>query len=373
MFYKIISFVLVFTSEFLFENVFAATIFISPREVNIKQYCNGYSFNTYAELIVKQHWTKKEVFQVKRKNTKIFAEIYINYNDNEDNKFPSLIKLRINFEEKKIVVTKENKQCYFSYNENGIHDLETYISSLHNKIIFEVVRIYNGNLESNSTVYNYDIKYQLDNIQFSSLWNYIKEDLVELNSLNISHITIEDLLNNSTMLKKTVREFLREAKTIMVNRTTKYVLLLTVFTYKILKIDDCFVFNPFWIELIKYFKKLDEAINKLFTNNTISYLIINFISKIYINEKTDTLIRLANKCTHILNTSKQLNDHNSENSEISNTLISNDINYYYLLNNILKDFPKPHNFEDIPDTLEKLKKKLKIIFKLIEAEYENIL
>ncbi|XP_050543214.1 uncharacterized protein LOC126906597 isoform X2 [Daktulosphaira vitifoliae] len=367
MFYKIISFVLVFTSEYLLENVFAATIFISPGEVKIYQYSDGDSFKPYAELVVKKHWTKKEVFKLKRKNTKIFAEIYINYDDNEDNKFPSLIKLRINLGEKKIVVTKEYKQCYFSYNERDINNLELYIRNLHNKIIFKVVRIYNGNLERNSTVYDNNIKCKLDNIQSSSLWNYIKDDLIELNSFDNSYTTIEDLLNNFTMIEKRVEQFLLEVDKIIANRTTKYVLLLTVYTYKILNIDESFDSNPFWKKLIIYFKKLDEAINKLLTSNKISCHIINFINEMYSNYQINTLIHLANICTHVLNMSKQLKDHNCEKFEISNTQISNDT-----LCNVLKDFHNSYNFNVIPDTLDELKTKLEIIFKLINIEYENI-
>ncbi|XP_050534905.1 uncharacterized protein LOC126901962 [Daktulosphaira vitifoliae] len=343
----------------------------------------GYSND--AQLKMTQHSTRKVsvkcgILKLVFEPTDIYAEIYVNYDDNVYY-YSKSKKVNINFRKNDIVVTKKKVECNFSYDEDGINGLELYIRSLHKKIIFHVFKIYNSNLEGislsvKSTVYNKKLRPLIENVLNSSLWNYVKDDLVELKNSNenVCIMTLENFINNSIMDKITVEEILHKIITVMNNRTTRYVLLLAIYAYEVLTIDYYFISNPFWDELMKYFTTLNEAKIKLAMDIIIKNSIEQLKMKNNYRIENFILKDLIKVCTIILYPSKQFYEHNfkearNSKSENSNTHILEE----NVLNYVLEDFHNIPKFNVIPDTLDELKEKLKKIFELIDIEYTNIL
>ncbi|XP_050543211.1 uncharacterized protein LOC126906596 isoform X2 [Daktulosphaira vitifoliae] len=256
MFYKTYSFILIFMCHFYIRDVFA-DILISDNAGNQIFHITADSSKQY------------ENFNMTFVNVKeIFAEICLNYkNYNSSRKNGKKIELQITFKKDCISLCHKKKSALqkYHYDGNNIKRLESFIQMLDNSIEFKVVKI-NSNLNRNThlindTIYDKKIKDQLEGIQKLSSWNYVKNDIIKLYSIEKSYITLEDLINNSTTYKKTLQSTIEEAKNIMFDRSLKYVILLSVYAYEILIIQHNS--KSYWGQLLEVSDKINKTMLKL--------------------------------------------------------------------------------------------------------------
>ncbi|XP_050543923.1 uncharacterized protein LOC126906982 [Daktulosphaira vitifoliae] len=309
---------------------------------------------------------------VNKKN--VFAEIVLDYNEQVVENPKIKINLKITFEEQNIILKHKRIQYNFTYDEEGIEELQNTIKSIDSKIQFKVIKIYESNLSSNrtlahSTVYDKYLKIQLDMIEKLSLWKYVKEERVLIASTStstLSNTTLIDFINNSTTYEKNVAYTVKDAENIMNDRTFKYAFLLVVYVYRTLLIYYDAKIN--W-ELVKTcFTLLSNAqIKRKEFNNILYDLRIDFdviepdrtiVCKqiiTHLMEKYSGLFKI------ILQSTSQLSEDN-------------------LIKNTFEGFPKPHendvisyNFQTIPTELSVITEKLEKILKLIETEYSSFL
>ncbi|XP_050546955.1 uncharacterized protein LOC126908695 [Daktulosphaira vitifoliae] len=382
MIYKKYSLVLIIAIDFYFGDVFGNIILIGQEGVmDIINSKNEGDYVNEAKMITMPGCFKiSTVLQcgsttidfVNKK--KIFAEIFLNYNDrvDENSKINKMIK--ITFGEKYITLSPKETYKNYSYDENGINLLQQSIRMLNNKVLFNVIKIYESNHSNNrtlahSTVYDNTIKVQLYMIEKHPLWKYVKEEIVNINISTRNNITITDFINNSTTYKKNVALTLEEARRIMDDRTFKYAFLLLVYIYMTLKIDREAVID--WELFKKVFKQLSTAQIYPKESYDICYdLRLDFLTlheDIISGQYEKTIKGFMMKYSKLFLTSREISD-----LARTHKLPQN------VLNKVFQEFPKPHekdvisyNFETIPNQLDDIKKKLEIIFRLITTEYKN--
>ncbi|XP_050543909.1 uncharacterized protein LOC126906972 isoform X2 [Daktulosphaira vitifoliae] len=307
---------------------------------------------------------------------KIFAEIFLIYNE-QSVKYPKIeTNLKITFGKNNIILNHNNKQEEFSYNEHGINLLQQSILMLNNKIHFKVVKIYESNLPKNrtlahSTVYELNIKIKLEMLEKLSLWKYVKEEIVNCDISTQPYITLEDFINNSTTYNKYVAFTLQEALRIMNDRTFKYAFLLVIYAYMTLKND--FEKTIDWESFQIVSKKLSTAqIYPIISNNIHYDLRSDFpiLQKGIESGQCEEIVKkIMLKYTKLFLTPMEIND-----LARTRRLSQN------VLNKVFRGFPKPHendvisyNFETIPNRLNDIKTKLEIILRLINTEYKEML
>ncbi|XP_050543920.1 uncharacterized protein LOC126906978 [Daktulosphaira vitifoliae] len=374
MIYKTYSFVLIFVIDFYFGDVFGNIILIGEEGVmdiihrtDKDDYCNDAKMITipgcYKSSKVLKCGPLNIVFVNKKK---VFAEIDINYFKRGVKTASNKKTIKITFGENNIILN--NEKYKYKYNEVDINKLQSSIKNLDSKIEINIIKIYESNLSSNrtlahSTVYDKNIKSQLNTIENLSLWKYAKEEKVPIASTSTStqsNITLEDFINNSTTYNKNVAFTIKEALKIIDNRTFKYAFLLVVYVYRTLLIH--YDAKIKWELVKKCFKLLRNAqIKNKEINNILYDLRIDF--NIFEPDK-------AENCKQII---KNLMEKYSKLFTSTSPLSQDNLIEY-----TFEGFPKPHEnddipyaFETIPTELSIIMEKLEKIFKLIETEYST--
>ncbi|XP_050543228.1 uncharacterized protein LOC126906605 [Daktulosphaira vitifoliae] len=293
--------------------------------------------------------------------------------------------LNFTFEEDCIVLQHKTELHYFPYDKNGAKNLESFIEELDDNIEFKVLKMHKSYIANdtslvNDSIYDEKIKVQLGNIQNSSLWNYVKKDLVKLESNENSYTTLEDFINNSITYGKTLQFVIKHAvEKIIYDRTTKYALLLVTYAYEAQLIN--FFPQYYWETFLKVCEKLRIAQFTFMDYDELSSY-LEYLNREKHDEKRRMYklkVLIKEFASHFF-TPEELTEYNFEVSKDSK---SNDSNTHILpqdvINILFNGFPEPHgdvksyDFHLIPKSLDEIMEKLEIIFSLIHAEYNLIL
>ncbi|XP_050543892.1 uncharacterized protein LOC126906965 [Daktulosphaira vitifoliae] len=423
MFYKIFTFLLIFICGHFFEEVFGNILLIDPEKVildndkkesghhTISMWITEKDFSSLSkeEVIVNNKYdpcdycldfacttetyclkTQKKyvmcgplILDIENKN-EIFAELYVNFYAYiyENIKKKDTIYIKITFEEKHIILNYNGKDYIFEYNVEGIDlKLESFMFEINKGIRFKIIKIQTSKLDNNTslindTVYAKHTRIQLRNLENLSLWKYVKEELIQSNSSTLPNTAINDFILNSTMYKSDIKYTLEKSRRIMCDRTFKYAILLMVYAYEALRIDYCT--RPYWDQLIYKLKKLSDARINLDENKNLQFGLKDI--KHAINECDVMCIfqRLVNDYATIFLTPQEMKIFKFKDKYSFKNIKDEQILSQHLLHKILIGFPKHHSndesyqFELIPPYLCEIEEKLQQIFKLIDAEFENI-
>ncbi|XP_050536974.1 uncharacterized protein LOC126903066 isoform X3 [Daktulosphaira vitifoliae] len=249
---------------------------------------------------------------------KVVAQIYLrqeNYNSSQKNE--KKLELKITFEEDNIILNHKEDNAICLYNENGNKRLKKFIQDL-----------------------GYDIEFKV----------------------------VEKIKKNKRLINDEI------SKKIIFDRFLKYMILLSVYAYKIIIIQ--LNSKSFWGQLLEVSKKIKKVMFILDRNND-----IHFYMDQLINAKSNSLIELkglAEECAKYFMENGELTKYDFQYEFTTSDLYDNPILPQDLINKLLKGFPKhqknekSYNFHDVPENLDKIKEKLEIIFSLIHAEYNTI-
>ncbi|XP_050536972.1 uncharacterized protein LOC126903066 isoform X1 [Daktulosphaira vitifoliae] len=248
----------------------------------------------------------------------VVAEIYLrqeNYNSSQKNE--KKLELKITFKEDDIILDNKEDREICSYNENGTIRLREIIQDL-----------------------GYDIEFKV--------FENIKKN---------KHLIPEEIAKNN-----------------MSDRSLKYMILLSVYAFNAIIIQD--FSKSFWGQLLEVFKKIQKVMLILDRYNVIHDSIDQII-----HAKSNSLIELkglAEECAKYFMKYEELTKYDFKYEYTSSDLYDNPILPQDLINKLLKGFPKhqknekSYNFHDVPKDLDKIMENLELIFSLIHAEYNTI-
>ncbi|XP_050537507.1 uncharacterized protein LOC126903370 [Daktulosphaira vitifoliae] len=288
----------------------------------------------------------------------------------------------VTFEEKYIILNYNGKDNIFEYNEEEMNlKLESFMEKINNQIQFKIIKIQTSKLDNNTslindTVYDEQTRKQLREVENLSLWNYVKEELFQSYLTTVPNTKINYFILNSTMYKIDIKFTLINAIEIMCNRTFKYAILLMVYAYEAQRINYCT--TPYWDQLMNKLNKLSDALINLNGNRKLLYGWYDVNRGINKSDTMRAFQRLVNDYANIFVTPQEMKKYNSKEIYTCENIEDQVILSQHLLDKILKGFPKHHpndesyQFELIPPDLCEIEEKLQQIFKLIDAEFENI-
>ncbi|XP_050531005.1 uncharacterized protein LOC126899823 [Daktulosphaira vitifoliae] len=259
--------------------------------------------------------------------------------------------------------------------------LKSFIENIDNRIELKVIKIQTSKQDNNTslinnTVYDEQTRKQLRDVENLSLWNYVKEELIQPYFFTLPNTTINDFILNSIMYNNVIKFTLSRAIIIMCDRTSKYTIVLLIYAFEIMRINRYII--PCWDELINNLKKLSDALIYLNGNNKLKHDLYKIEEEKNVSSLMSIFKDLVIDYASIILSRKEQNiynfieDYTEFNDVYKPTLPQN------LLDKILKGFPKhypndePYQFELIPENLSEIEEKFQQIFKLIDVEFNNI-